>query len=408
MELQQRLFNAISEMCSTLCILDERQRRLLCGSLAKGYGFGGARFIAGLANIDQRTVSAGIAECASSKSECADEHSNRRVRKVGGGRKPISEIEPELLNRITEVIEGSTYGDPERILLWTNLSLRDISDELRKRFSIKAGKDVVSRALDELGYSKQANQKLLQVGPVHPGRDEIFKFTNEKVKEFIDEGCPCISVDTKKKELIGNFKNNGVEYRPKHNPRLVNDHDFGLSKVAPYGIYVENDNTGFVNLGTDHDTSEFAAESIRRWWYHIGRVNFPNATKLLITCDGGGSNGWRVRLWKYQMALLAVELGIEIHVCHLPPGTSKWNKVEHRLFCYITKNWEGKPLIDIQTVIKLISSTTTTKGLKVECVEDKNKYEKGVKVSDEQMKRIDIRRVGPYGEFSYIIKGLRK
>ncbi len=405
MEMQQRLANAITEVCSIInIVLDEHQRRLICGSLAKGYGYGGAKYIASLSKIDQRTVSAGISELESQGFSKAIDKA--RVRKKGGGRKSTVVNEPKLLSTVTEIIEGSTYGDPERILLWTNLSLRNISEELKKR-SIIAGKDVVSRALGQLGYSKRTNQKLIQVGPQHPGRDEIFAFINDQAKLFINEGNPVLSVDTKKKELIGNFINNGVEYRPKHNPRPVNDHDFGLEKVAPYGIFVENDNTAFVNLGTDHDTSEFAVESIRRWWNHVGKINFPNTKKILITCDGGGSNGWRVRLWKYQIALLAEELGIEIHVCHFPSGTSKWNKVEHRLFCYITKNWEGKPLIDIQTVVKLISNTTTKGGLKVECVEDVNKYEKGVKISNEEMQTIDIEKVGPYGGFSYIIRGFK-
>ena len=219
-----------------------------------------------------------------------------------------------------------------------------------------------------------------------------------------------ISVDTKKKELIGNFKNNGAEYRPVKNPRSVLDHDFPLEggKVAPYGVYVINNNTAYVNLGTDHDTSAFAVESIRRWWNIIGRNTFPNSKRLYINCDGGGSNGWRVRLWKYELALLAEELGIEIHVSHFPPGTSKWNKVEHRLFCFITKNWAGKPLIDINTTVNLISSTKTEKGLTVQCEVDDNEYETGIKVLDDELERIDIERVGPNTYWNYIIRGFKK
>ena len=233
---------------------------------------------------------------------------------------------------------------------------------------------------------------------------------NKTAQEFINSGDPVISTDTKKKELVGNFKNNGTEYRPMKDPRKVLDHDFplpGLGKVAPYGVYLVNKNTGFVNLGSDHDTSAFAVESIRRWWNIVGQPTFPDAKRLYINCDGGGSNGWRVRLWKYELALLAEETGLEIHVSHFPTGTSKWNKVEHRLFCYITKNWAGKPLIDIDTIVSLISSTTTKNGLTVKCVVDTNTYPIGLKATYEMISRIDIETTGPNESWNYIICGFK-
>jgi hypothetical protein len=261
--------------------------------------------------------------------------------------------------------------------------------------------------LEDLGYSKQANQKMLQVGESHPDRNEQFEFINGKAKEYIEAGEPVISVDTKKKESIGNFKNPGQEYRRSKEPRKVLGYDFPikeLGKIAPYGIYNLNHNIGFVNVGTSHDTAEFAVESISRWWGIVGKRTFPNAVKLLITCDSGGSNGNRTRLWKYQLSQLAKRIGIEIHVCHFPPGTSKWNKVEHRLFCYISKNWQGKPLVSVETAINLIGSTTTTTGLKVICRRDNKVYELAKTVSDEDFKSINMETIAPFDNWNYIFK----
>lgn len=405
---EQRLSQILNEIGAIApAILNERQQRLLSGSIAKGYGYGGDKIVSEAFGIDPRTVSAGRKAIETGNIEnLADD----RIRQVGGGRKQAKELQPDLMQNIENIIRDNTYGDPERVLFWTNLSLRDISEELSKR-GFEAGKDVVSRALDELGYSKQTNQKHLQVGAIHPGRDEIFQFINQKATEFIKDGEPVISTDTKKKELIGNFKNNGQEYRKEHDPRKVLDHDFAipeLGKVAPYGVYVLNNNTGFINLGTDHDTGEFAVESIRRWIWHIGKTNFPHMNKILIVCDSGGSNGWRPRLWKYQLALLAEETGLELHVCHMPPGASKWNKIEHRMFCYISKNWAGKPLLDIKTVVNYITSTKTKGGLVVNCEVDYNQYENSIKITDEQIETVDLERVGPYGDYAYIIRGFKK
>ena len=388
---EERLSKIITELGTiSNSLLDEKQRRLISGCISIGYGHGGDKIVADAFGIDPRTVSAGRKEITSGGYDCSEPY---KIRRAGGGRKSVKELNPDLLDKIEKIVVNSTYGDPEQVLLWTNISLRDISNELHKQ-NITAGKDVVSRALKELGYSRQTNHKCMQVGKQHEGRDEMFRYINEQINNFCALGLPVISTDTKKKELIGNFMNDGQEYRKKGDPRKVFDHDFEiaeLGKVSPYGVYVVNDNTGFVNLGCDHDTGEFAVESIRRWWYHVGKTNFKS-NKLLIVCDSGGSNGWRPRLWKYQLALFAEETGLEIHVCHMPPGTSKWNKIEHRMFCYISKNWAGKPLIDIQTVVNYISNTTTSKGLKIDCLVDHNTYEKSIKISDDQIESIDMIR----------------
>jgi len=408
MDAEKRLSQILSELGSIApAILNERQQRLIGGCISKGYGYGGDKVVGEAFGLDPRTVSAGRKTIEGGK---VDDIADERIRQVGGGRKAAKELQPDLLKTIEEIVRNNTYGDPEQVLFWTNLSLRDISEELSRR-GIEAGKDVVSRSLDELGYSKQTNQKYMQGGNAHPGRDEIFRFINQKAEEFIKDHEPVISTDTKKKELVGNFKNNGQEYRQEKDPRKVLDHDFAipeLGKVAPYGVYVLNDNTGFINLGTDHDTGEFAVESIRRWIIHIGKQNFPNMKKLLIVCDSGGSNGWRPRLWKYELALLAEETGLELHVCHMPPGASKWNKIEHRLFCYISKSWAGKPLLDIKTVVNYITNTKTKGGLTVACEVDYNKYEKAIKITDEQIETIDIERVGTYSDYAYIIRGFKK
>ena len=322
-------------------------------------------------------------------------------------RKKVEDTHPCILEYIQKIVDGNTYGDPERVLSWTTLSLHKIQELLHTEYKIEVSYRTVSTLLEKLGYSKQTNQKMMQVGEPNPNRNEQFEYINNKVKEFIDAGDPVISVDTKKKENVGNFKNNGQEYRKKKEPRKVLDHDFPipeLGKISPYGIYVINSNTGFVNLGTSHDTAEFAVESISRWWETVGKNTFPNQKRLMITCDCGGSNGYRLHLWKYQLAQLAERTGLTIHVSHFPPGTSKWNKVEHRLFCYITKNWQGQPLVDVQTAVNLIGSTTTAKGLKVICKADYNEYPLSKKVSDEDYNSISISRIAPFGDWNYTIK----
>ena len=390
--------------------LDEKQTRLLYGSAAKAIGYGGVAIINEITGSTRNRIYAGMDDLSADavEAQIIGQKTDGRVRRPGGGRKSELEKNPQLYEKIEDIItrSGDTYGDPEKPLRWTTWSLRKIAKELLT-YGITVSQNVVSRALDALGYSKQQNQKMYQVGEEHPDRDAQFRYINVTSDEFIRNGEPVISVDTKKKENIGNFKNNGSEYRPMNSPRKVLDHDFPLpelGKVAPYGVYVLNDNTGFVNLGLSHDTPEFAGESIRQWWRCVGSHNFQSAKRLYITCDSGGSNGCRVWLWKYYIQELSNKTGLEIHVSHFPTGTSKWNKIEHRLFCYISKNWQGQPLIDVETVVNLIGSTTTEKGLSVKCVVDSNHYEPGIKITEEQKEALNIEFVGPNQKWNYIIR----
>ena len=382
-----------------LPLLDEKQARVFLAGCANTIGHGGIKEVCEISGFSKTTVIRGKNELL----ECERIPKNR-VRKSGGGRKLLTVIYPLLPKWIEEIVSPETYGNPENPLKWTTKSLRNIQESILSEHHIYVGHSSIATILRQLEYSLQSNRKMLQIGESHPDRNAQFEFINDKTKAFLSEGQPVISVDTKKKELIGNYANNGQEYRPIKNPKLVYDHDFPegeLVKVAPYGVYVVNDNTAFVNLGTSSDTSEFAVESIYRWWKIVGEHNFPNATKLLINCDCGGSNGNRTRLWKVELQALANKTGLEIHVSHLPPGTSKWNKVEHRLFCYISNNWKATPLIDIETVVNLISNTTTSKGLKVICQEDDTLYQKGIKISDKDFKQISFIKIGDFGAWNY-------
>ena len=357
-----------------------------------------------LSGASVNTVRKGILEVKSEQPQRA----NTRIRKPGGGRKPASVKYPNIEQAIEKIIDGKTYGDPEKVIHWTTESLMSIAEALKAQYSIEVSHTVVARELSKMGYSKQLNQKMLQVGASHPDRNAQFEYINKTAKEYLSQGIPVISIDCKKKENLGNFKNNGREYCHKKTPRKVLDHDFlikELGHVAPYGIYDVDKNTGFVNLGISHDTAEFAVNSIMQWWLHIGKETYPNAKRLYINCDGGGSNGTRLHLWKAQVAKFAEATGLEVHISHFPPGTSKWNKIEHRLFCYISKSWAGRPLVNIETVIDLIGSTTTKHGLKVKCVLDSNLYATGIKVSDEDYDRIDIERIDPMKDWNYIIRG---
>jgi hypothetical protein len=330
-----------------------------------------------------------------------------RIRKTGGGRHAVEDNIPDIQENIREIVDSTTYGSPEEVLSWTTESLRKIQATLLREYGIDISFKTVGSVLKDMGYSRQANQKMLQVGEAHPDRNAQFEFINEKAKQFIEAGDPVISVDTKKKENIGNFKNNGTEYRKNKDPRKVLDHDFPiaeLGKIAPYGVYNLNHNIGFVNVGTSHDTAEFAVESISRWWETIGKHTFPKAARLLITCDCGGSNGNRLRLWKQQLSEFSERIGLEIHVSHFPPGTSKWNKIEHKLFCFISKNWQGEPLIDVKTAVSLIGSTTTTTGLKVICQADDTEYELSKKVTDEQFNTLPIIKIAPFESWNYMLK----
>ena len=300
-------------------------------------------------------------------------------------------------------MEPVTRGHPESILKWTCLSTRNLAKELEKK-GFPIGYKIVGRLLNELGYSLQSNAKSFEASSQHPDRNEQFMYINKQASDFVKRGDPVISVDTKKKELLGEFKNNGKEYRPKKNPRKVNAHDFGTEKAAPYGIYDELHNEGFVNVGTSCDTSEFAVDSIKHWWNQVGKKRYPDAKSLLITADGGGSNGYRVRLWKTSLQALANKTGLEITVCHFPPGTSKWNKIEHKLFSYISLNWKGIPLVDIETVVKLIGAVSTKSGLKVKARKEKKEYKKGIKVTDEELRQVELNKHQFHGEWNYTIK----
>ena len=402
--------NAIKQILLDLTpYLDEKQKRILYGSAASALGHGGIAFVNEITGSSRNTITSGMDEITSSvKENSPSDDRTGRIRKPGAGRKSALEKNPLLYEKIEEIItqNGDTYGNPDKPLRWTTWSLRKIAGELVK-FGITVSQNIVSRALDALGYSKQQNQKMRQVGEQHPDRDAQFCFINETSAEFLSKGEPVISIDTKKKENVGNFKNNGAEYRPVNNPRKVLDHDFPLpelGKVAPYGVYVLNDNTGFVNLGISHDTPEFAGESVSQWWRCVGKNTFPESKRLYITCDSGGSNGCRIWLWKHYVQQLANETKMEIHVSHFPTGTSKWNKIEHRLFCYISKNWQGRPLIDVETIVNLIGSTTTEKGLSVICRVDENHYEPGKKITEEQKENLNIEFVGPNEKWNYIIR----
>lgn len=408
MQISQETKTIVAHILSSIFpYLDEKQKRIVTANVADILGYGGITFVNEVTGVSRPTIYSGIEEIKVSSTKPDEMRpSSSRIRRPGGGRKSAKEKNPSLYNAINEIVDSSTYGDPEKPLRWTTWSLRKIADELLKK-GIEVSRNVVARALDELGYSKQQNQKMRQAGFRRPDRNAQFEFINETAGKFLKEGNPVISVDTKKKENIDNFKNAGAECRPRKQPCKVLDHDFPLpelGKVSPYGVYVLNDNTGFVNLGTSHDTPEFAGESVLLWWKLIGQNSFTNNFKIYITCDGGGSNGSRVWLWKYYIQKMSNETGLEIHVSHFPPGTSKWNKIEHRLFCYISKNWQGQSLVDIETVVSLIGATTTEEGLTVTCTVDENIYETGHKITEAQKENLNIEYVGPNEKWNYIIR----
>ena len=382
-------------------VLNERLRRLFAAAEAISIGHGGITVVSEATGVSRRAITQG---CKEIENLSQGDLSSQAVRKKGGGRKKAIESQPELLHELEKLIEPYTRGDPESPLRWTCKSVRNLSEELRKK-GFKASYNLVAQMLKEAGYSLQANQKNLE-GSSHPDRNLQFEYINNKVVEFQAEGDPVVSVDTKKKELVGQFKNNGKELRPAKSPEEVNVHDFpdkDLGKVAPFGIYDLTQNTGFVNLGTDADTSSFAVESIRRWWLSMGREVYPHAKKLLITADSGGSNGYRRKLWKTELQKLSSEIGCSISVCHFPPGTSKWNKIEHRLFAFISQNWRGKPLVSQEVIVSLISNTRTRKGLSVRCEVDENEYPRGIKVSNKDLQEINLDPDEFHGEWNYTI-----
>lgn len=379
--------------------LDERLRRLFAAAEATAIGYGGISIVSRETGVSRRAIALGCEEL-----KHPEKATEKRIRKKGGGRKRTIDKDPTLKQDIESLIEPLSRGDPESPLRWTCKSVRKLSDELNQ-MGHKTSHNLVAELLHEMGYSLQANQKTIE-GTSHPDRNAQFEHINDKVKGHQAIEQPVISVDTKKKEQIGDFKNGGKELRPKGNPEKVRVHDFiipELGKASPYGVYDMTCNSGWVNVGIDHDTAAFAVESIRRWWRLMGKERYPEAKQLLITADSGGSNGYRVRLWKVELQKLANETGLSISVCHLPPGTSKWNKIEHRLFSFISQNWRGKPLVSHEVIVNLIAATTTREGLRVQCQLDSRSYPTGIKVADEEMASINIRRDSFHGEWNYTI-----
>lgn len=381
-------------------VLDERTRRLLAAAESQAIGKGGISSVCKATGISRPVIRQGIAELKDPASLAPG-----RIRRKGGGRKKVVDKDASLKSDLQNLLESTTRGDPEAPLRWTCKSVRQLTAELT-RMKHQVSHQVVADLLHALGYSLQANSKTKE-GSSHPDRNAQFEHLNGKVKWCLGRRQPVISVDTKKKELVGNFKNNGQELRPKGNPELVGVHDFvdrELGRATPYGIYDLGRNSGWVSVGMDHDTAEFAVETIRRWWRSMGQPTYPQATRLLITADAGGSNGSRLRLWKLELQKLADETGLRIVVCHFPPGTSKWNKIEHRLFSYISQNWRGKPLRSFETIVNLIAATSTTTGLKVHAELNTGSYQAGIKVSNQELAKIKIRRDKFHGDWNYEIQ----
>ena len=381
-------------------LLDERTRRLLAANEARVLGRGGISEVSRACGLSRKAIAKGVREI-----ETGTALPPGRVRRPGAGRKKLSARDPRLAGALERLIDPETRGDPMSPLRWTSKSTRTLAAQLtRHKHPISHMK--VAQLLHEKGYSLQSNRKTEEGGD-HPDRDAQFRHINARVRRALAEGTPVISVDTKKKELVGNYENGGQQWLPAKKPVKVQGHDFphpDVPRAYPYGIYDLERNTGFVNVGTDHDTGAFAVASIRGWWRHEGRRLYPEAKDVLITADGGGSNGSRLRLWKLELQKLADETGLSLSVCHFPPGTSKWNKIEHRLFSFISSNWRGEPLRDYETVVKLISRTATTKGLTVTCRLDRRKYPTGRRVTDEEMKRVNLERHTFHGEWNYTIR----
>lgn len=380
--------------------LDERTRRLTVANEALNLGYGGVALAHRASGLSRKAIAKGIREIQS-KSTLA----SGRIRRPGAGRKRVTISDPGLLPALEALIEGDTRGDPESPLRWTSKSTRILAAELRRQHHAVSHVKV-GQLLHGLDYSLQATRKT-EEGADHPDRDAQFRYISAAVKKSLARGWPVISVDTKKKELVGRYHNSGRRWRPVQQPVPVLTHDFpgpDVPRAYPYGIYDIGRNTGFVNIGTDHDTAAFAVASIRGWWRAEGRRLYPGATRLLITADAGGSNGARLRLWKLELQNFADTTGLWIAVCHFPPGTSKWNKVEHRLFSFISSNWRGEPLRDYETIIRLIARTTTAKGLQVTCRLDRRRYPAGRKVSDDEMKRVNVKYESFHGDWNYVIR----
>ena len=385
--------------------MDERQTRLWLAAEAKAIGRGGIAAVTRATGVLGKRIGMGIRELDQLAIEPPHEppHS-QRIRRPGAGRKKLTEADSTLVEDLESLIAPETRGDPESLLRWTTKSVRKLADQLCE-MGHQIGRQKVSELLHEIGYSLQSLRKTRE-GASHPDRDDQFRHIERKAREFQAKGEPVISVDTKKKELVGDFHTNGKEWQPQGKPETVRTHDFidrDLGKAIPYGVYDVARNEGWVNVGIDHDTAEFAVESIRRWWWRMGRYAYPGATELLITADGGGSNGYRTRLWKVELQKFAQDAGLRVTVAHYPPGTSKWNKIEHRMFSFITQNWRGRPLLSVQTIVSLIANTTTTTGLKIKSAIDTRSYDTAVKVSDEAFAAVNLKPSRFHGEWNYAI-----
>lgn len=381
-------------------MLSERQRRMVAASDAEFIGRGGIVAVSRASGMSRSTIGIGMKELRS-----GDVVETQGIRKKGGGRKPLLETDPSLEKDIDRIVSPVTRGDPESPLVWCSKSLRNIAGALQLK-GHNISHNAVGMLLKGQGYSLQANRKTHEGGS-HPDRDGQFEFINDQTKACLKKGQPVISVDCKKKELVGNFKNSGREWEPQKRPAEVNVYDFmdkKLGKAVPYGIYDMCKNEGWVNVGISKDTAKFAVLSIRTWWEQMGKPCYPNAKELLITADGGGSNSSRSRLWKMEIQKFSNETGMHIRVCHFPPGTSKWNKIEHKMFSFISMNWRGKPLTSLQVIVNLIGATKSKSGLKIKASLDENIYEKGLKVSDEEFQKINIEKDGFHGEWNYVIK----
>jgi hypothetical protein len=400
---QEDMESIIREKFQALgAVLDERSRRLWAATEAKALGYRGQTLVAKATGMSRNTVHVGLRELEHSADTLTE--APQRVRRSGGGRKRLIEHDPLLVTRLDALVEPTSRGDPQSPLRWTCKSTRQLAAALQQH-GHKVGRQKVAELLVDLGYSLQANRKTKE-GTSHPDRDAQFTYINAQVQTFQARGQPVVSVDTKKKELVGDFKNGGREWQPQGQPELVRAYDFvdkGLGKGIPYGVYDPTANVGWVSVGSDHDTAAFAVETLRRWWHNMGAPMYSGATELLITADGGGSNSSRSRLWKVALQRLADELGLRISVCHFPPGTSKWNKIEHRMFSHISMNWRGKPLTSHEVIVNLIANTTTQTGLTIHAALDTHQYPTGIKVTDQELETVRVRKADFHGEWNYTI-----
>lgn len=403
--MQNPMTQAIKAKFAALApLLDERTRRRWAAVEARAMGRGGITRVAEATGLSQTTLRAGLKELEAPSPSATPQAASERLRRAGGGRKALVDHDPHLLTALEALVDPVTRGDPLGPLRWTCKSAARLATALQHQ-GYRVSERSINRLLHHLGYRLQSNRKTVE-GRQHPDRDAQFQHINRRVKAFQKQRQPVVSVDTKKKELIGPFHNGGREWAPTGEPERVRVHDFpdkGLGKVIPYGVYDMATNSGWVSVGVDHDTAEFAVETIRRWWRHMGSPTYPRAKRLLITADGGGSNGSRNRLWKIALQKLADDSGLRISVCHFPPGTSKWNKIEHRMFCHITENWRGRPLVSREVVVNLIGHTTTKTGLEIHSELNENSYPTGREVTEAQLESLSIKRDKFHGEWNYTL-----